>query len=185
MILLALGQQVHRASFAGAAMGFGGIYLLVVPPGVQGFNRGDIYTLLCSLCFAIHIILVGFYNQRHSFRDLAPLQILITATLAFAVLPLDHDHYVHYTVRLGAALLFTAIFSTAFAFSVQNWAQRYTPPAHAALIFALEPVFAALFSFLFRGERLGGKALWGSVLILAGMLISELWGGSSPMSVER
>ena len=80
--------------------------------------------------------------------------------------------------------MIAAVLATAFAFSAQNWAPRYAPPAHTALIFTLEPVFAALFSFLFKGERLGGKVLWGSVLILAGMLISELRRRRAPLAVE-
>ena len=78
----------------------------------------------------------------------------------------------------------TATFATAFAFSIQVWAQQYTPPAHTALIFTLEPVFAALPSRVVTGERLGGQALLGSILILAGMVISEVWGGAPPAPVE-
>ncbi len=83
-----------------------------------------------------------------------------------------------------AALVVTAVFATGFAFTVQNWAQQYTPPAHTALIFALEPVFAAVSSWAVVGERLGGKVLLGSGLILCGMIVSEVWGGSEPSPVE-
>ena len=69
-------------------------------------------------------------------------------------------------------------------FSTQVWAQQYTPPAHTALIFALEPVFAALTSRVVTKEHLGGKVLLGSALILAGMVISEVWGGAAPAPVE-
>jgi drug/metabolite transporter (DMT)-like permease len=91
---------------------------------------------------------------------------------------------VHWTRGLLLALLVTALFATAVAFSVQNWAQQFTRPAHTALIFALEPVFAALASRWMTGERLGGKALLGCGLILGGMVVSELWGGSAPSPVE-
>jgi drug/metabolite transporter (DMT)-like permease len=82
------------------------------------------------------------------------------------------------------AIMVTAVLATAFCFGTQVWAQQYTPPAHTALIFALEPVFAALTSRVVIGEHLGGKVLLGSGLILAGMLISELWGGAAPAPVE-
>jgi drug/metabolite transporter (DMT)-like permease len=64
------------------------------------------------------------------------------------------------------------------------WAQQYTPPAHTALIFALEPVFALLTSLIVDGEHLGGKELLGFALILAGMVISERWGATLPAPVE-
>jgi drug/metabolite transporter (DMT)-like permease len=52
------------------------------------------------------------------------------------------------------------------------------------LIFTLEPVFAALTSWVVLGERLGGRLFIGSALILAGMVISEMWGGPQPSPVE-
>jgi len=81
-------------------------------------------------------------------------------------------------------VLVTAVMATGFAFSVQNWAQRYTPPAHTALIFALEPVFAAITSRLVLGERVGAKGVLGSLLILAGMVVSEVAGGTEPSPIE-
>ena len=72
------------------------------------------------------------------------------------------------------ALVVTAVFATAVAFSVQSWAQQFTPANHTALIFSLEPVFAMAASYIFLRERLGGRAVLGCVLILAGVLVAEL-----------
>ena len=55
-----------------------------------------------------------------------------------------------------------------------DWSPPYITPTHTALIFAAEPVFAALFSFLLIGEALGPRQLLGCGLILAGMLAAEL-----------
>jgi drug/metabolite transporter (DMT)-like permease len=73
-------------------------------------------------------------------------------------------------------VLVTGILGTAVAFTVQAWAQQFTPATHAALIFNLEPVFAWLTSFIFLHERLGIRAGVGALLILCGILISELLG---------
>jgi drug/metabolite transporter (DMT)-like permease len=62
------------------------------------------------------------------------------------------------------------------AFSVQSWAQQFTPATHTALIFTTEPVFAWLTSFIYLHERLGLRAGAGALLILGGVLISELLG---------
>ena len=106
------------------------------------------------------------------------------AVLALLALPLEPYRMPHWTMRLAVALLITAVLSTGFAFSVQNWAQRYTPATHTALIFALEPVFAALTSRVALGEHFGGKAALGSVLVLGGMVVSEVWGSAQPTPVE-
>jgi drug/metabolite transporter (DMT)-like permease len=78
-----------------------------------------------------------------------------------------------------------AVFATAVAFSLQLWAQQFTTPSHAAIIFTLEPVFAVITSYLVLGERLGLRSIAGAVLVLAGILAAELLGPpAAPESPE-
>lgn len=179
LIMLFAGQRMRASNLAGAALGLAGLYFLVLPTGLQAVNRGDVLTLFGSICFAVHIVLVGRYTRRYSFRHLVPVQVLSVAALALATIPLDASRQLDLTPRLAGAFVVTGVFATGFAFSVQNWAQQYVVASHTALIFAMEPVFAALVSWRVMGERLGGKILLGSALILAGMVISEFWGGAA------
>jgi len=178
------GFRLRPATVIGAVLGLAGIYFLVLPSGWGAVNRGDLLTLVGSISFAVHIVLVGTYTRRFSFRSLVPVQVMAVSVLAFAALPFDREASVQWTLGLVGALAVTALLATGFAFSIQNWAQQFTPPAHTALIFALEPVFAAITSRLVMGERLGGRVLLGSALILGGMVISELWGATAPSPVE-
>jgi drug/metabolite transporter (DMT)-like permease len=186
LISLFHGYRMRAANVAGAGLGLLGIYLLVLPSGLASVNRGDVLTLFGAVAFALHIVAVGIYTRRHSFLHLAPGQILLVGILAAIAVPCSPSGtvHLHWTARLLFAILVTAIFATAFAFSSQVWAQQYTPPAHTALIFSLEPVFAALASRIVTKEHLGGRVLLGSVLILAGMVVSEVWGGTLPAPVE-
>jgi drug/metabolite transporter (DMT)-like permease len=184
LILMLGGAPTGAATLCGAVLGIAGIYLLVAPSGVAAVNRGDLLTLAGATAFALHIVLVGHYTKRFSFVRLVPLQILVVGALSCLALPLAPGRTLHWTARLAVALGVTAVLATGVAFSVQNWAQQYTPAAHTALIFALEPVFAALSSRLALGERLGGKVLLGAGLILAGMVVSEVWGARPPSPVE-
>jgi len=68
----------------------------------------------------------------------------------------------------------TGLLCTALAFTVQAWAQRYTSSTRTALIYALEPVFAWITSWIVLGESLSGKAAAGAVLILSGVLLVEM-----------
>jgi drug/metabolite transporter (DMT)-like permease len=151
---------------------------------MDAVNRGDILTLAGALSFAVHIVLVGHYTKKFSFLHLVPVQVLVVGLLSLVALPILPDQTLHLTGRVVVAILVTAVLATGVAFSVQNWAQQYTPAAHTALIFALEPVFAALSSWLVMGEHFGGRVLLGSGLILAGMVVSEIWGSRLPSPVE-
>jgi drug/metabolite transporter (DMT)-like permease len=184
LISLFHGYRLRAANLGGAGLGLLGLYFLVLPSGLGAVNRGDLLTLFGAISFAVHIVLVGVYTRRFSFQHLAPGQILAVGIVATLAVPIAPAWGVHLSGRLIFALAVTAIFATGFAFGVQVWAQQYTPPAHTALIFALEPVFAALTSRLVTGEHLGGKVLVGSALILAGMVISEMWGGAAPAPVK-
>lgn len=184
LISLLGGYRLHWANAGGAMLGMLGLYFLVVPKGVTSVNRGDILTLLGAVAFAIHIVLVGTYTRRISFLYLAPGQIIFVGVLSGLSVLSTSSRTVHWTPRLTLAIVVTALFATAFAFSAQVWAQQYTPPAPTALIFTLEPVFAAVVSRIFLGEHLGGTAFFGSALVLAGMLVSELCSRSAPTPME-
>lgn len=179
LIMLFAGQRMRASNLAGAALGLAGLYFLVLPTGLQAVNRGDVLTLFGSVCFAVHVVLVGRYARRYAFQHLVPVQILAVAALALLAVPLDPRRQLSLTPRLAGAFVITGVLATGFAFSVQNWGQQYVPASHTALIFAMEPVFAAVVSWRVMGERLGGKVMLGSALILAGMVISEVWGGAA------
>jgi drug/metabolite transporter (DMT)-like permease len=68
--------------------------------------------------------------------------------------------------------------------------QQHTSPSHTAILVSLEPVFAALTSWLLVREHFGGRTLIGAALILAGILLAELKGPApavpeSPEPVAR
>ena len=129
----------------------------------------------------MHIILVGRYSLRHSVGALSILQVATTAllsALALGILAFSGWQAPRFdgSRELFTAIAITAVLATAVAFSVQVWAQRFTSPSHAAILFSLEPVFAALTSYVVVRERLGKRALAGAALVLLGILIAELKG---------
>jgi len=166
----------------GALSAFVGLYFLAVPSsGLSALNGGDLLVLACAFMFALHVISIGHYSSRYSPGALTLIQVAVTALFTTLCVPLFalfgiEQPRVMWTRGLILAVVTTGIFATAVAFSVQVWAQQYTSANHAAIIFALEPVFAGLTSFLFYHERLSARSLVGAALILGGILIAELLG---------
>ena len=167
---------------AGIVTAFVGLFFMTVPPGRQGLadfaniNLGDLLTIVCAFGFAFQIILVGRASQRFPFEQISVLQMTTAALLTAIATPLLEQPHMQLSALVVSAILITGILGTAVAFTVQAWAQQFTPATHAALIFTLEPVFAWLTSFIVLKERLGMRAGAGALLILAGVLISELLG---------
>jgi drug/metabolite transporter (DMT)-like permease len=174
--------HIHLWRVAGIMLALIGLFLMTVPGGGTGLadfanvNLGDILTIGCAICFTFHVIFVGRASQRFPFEQVAVLQVGTAAILMTLSTPLLEHPYFRPTPTVIAAVLITGILCTAVAFSVQSWAQQFTPATHTALIFTTEPVFAWLTSFIYLHERLGLRAGAGALLILSGVLVSELLG---------
>jgi len=183
-LILALfwGKRVTLWVYFGTIAAATGLYFLTVPiTGVAHLNRGDVLTFFAAMSYAVHIILVGEYAREHSATALSVLQVLACALLAWLT-ALGADAIRWQSMRLQSspqlwvAIAVCAVFATAVAFSLQLWAQQYTTPGHAAILFTLEPVFAVATSYLALGERLGMRSLIGAALVLAGILAGEWLG---------
>jgi len=73
-----------------------------------------------------------------------------------------------------AQAVFLAVVGTTGTFLFQTWAQGQMSATHAAIIFTLEPVVTALTAAAFLGERLGPRGWAGGLLVLAGIVVSEM-----------
>jgi drug/metabolite transporter (DMT)-like permease len=175
---LVLHQAPGRNAWIGVGLALAGLALLTLQAGLH-ISGGDLLVLACAAAFAAHILLTGRFAPHHDPLTLTMGQILVviilsgTAALRVQAPPL--------TRQVIVAAAFTGVLATSAAFGIQTLAQRFTTTTHTALIFAAEPVFAALFSFLLIGEALGTRQLAGCGLILAGMIVAEIkLGGERP-----
>jgi drug/metabolite transporter (DMT)-like permease len=192
-LILALfwGKRLTFWVYFGTLAAAAGLYFLTVPAaGVAHLNRGDVLTFFAAASYAVHIILVGEYSKEHSAAALSVLQVLACAVMSWlTALGADAIRWQPMRFESSASLWIgvavCAVFATAVAFSLQLWAQQYTTPSHAAILFTLEPVFAVATSYVVLRERLGLRALLGAALVLAGIFAAELLGPpAAPESPE-
>ena len=179
--LLIAKQRLSAATWMAAGAAFAGLYLLAVDGGSLSLNRGDILVFFGAVCFALHIAVTALYAPRHETMPLVTVQFATVGVLA-ALLSGLTETAAPIGERLGGvakpgvlfALHVCGLLSTGFAYWAQTWCQQHTSAARVAIIFATEPVFAALTGVIFAGERLGWAAVLGCALILGGMLYAEL-----------
>ena len=182
LILVAIWRaHIHRWRMVGIVLALTGLFLMTVPAG-EGLadfakvNFGDVLSVGCAVGFAFQIVLLGRATQRFPYEQIAVLQVGTAAVLMVLTAPFLEQPRFEPSGTALAAVLITGILGTAVAFTVQAWAQQFTPATHTALIFNLEPVFAWLTSYIYLKERLGVRAGAGALLILGGVLVSELLG---------
>jgi drug/metabolite transporter (DMT)-like permease len=151
-----------------------GLGLLTLPGATFAIGKGDLLTLCCAVAYAAHIVTVGNYSGAVPFETLAVTQVGISALLSLASFWWFEPPFVSWSAGLITATVFVGLVATAGAFTVQAWAQQYTTSTRTAVIYALEPVFAWVTSFLVIGETLSLRMASGAVTILAGILLVEL-----------
>jgi len=148
-----------------------GIYFLTAPES-GGLNRGDLWTLVTAAVFGGHIVAVSEFSKRFNAQRLVWLQLPGTAVATLIAALLIEPIRFQWSWGLGAALLFLGVMSTAVALVWQMRAQREMSAARASLLFCLEPIFAAVTSWLFWGETFSLNQGLGAGLILAGMVLA-------------
>lgn len=171
-------RRLEPAKAVGAFLSVGGIYLMCGLLGKGGFgplNRGDTYALACAVFFALHILYTGRYAARCDSYWLAVVQ-LGTIGGIFGVTALVKGYPLFsWNPNIAGALILCSFFATVLPFLIQTIVQKWVSPSDTALIFCLEPVFAALFAWGLAGEAMGRMEFWGAGLILTGMVVSETW----------
>jgi drug/metabolite transporter (DMT)-like permease len=176
---LLAGPLLHKPPALGAKIGVGlalcGLFLLTWQPS-WSVNPGDTLVLVCSAFVALHILGLDALTEGFDGRALTFVQVATMATWSLlgslAYEPVTWPRA--WPAQLVTALIITAVFATVYAFWIMTSFQRLTTPTRAALIYTLEPVFAAFFSILLLNEQLSTPAWFGGGLIILGMVIAEV-----------
>ena len=163
----------QRSELLGLLTATAGMSLMTLEGPIGSMNRGDVLTLGCAVAYAGHIVTLGHFSEKMSFEALSVIQVGTAAALALALFWWAEPAHIAWRSNVVAAILVTGLLCTAWAFTVQAWAQQHTSSARTALIFTLEPVFAWLTSYFFVGEGLSARAAGGAALILGGVLLVE------------
>lgn len=177
--LFLLGDKVKPPAFIGVLMAAVGMYLLTLSQTLT-LNPGDLLVFGCAICFALQIVVTGKYAPSYPALPLAIVQLATVAVLSWLYALLFEDWRlalepsVMFSPEVAWGLFITAIFATALAFLAQTAFQRYTSSTRVALLFALEPVFAALTSYVWIHEVLTTRQFMGCLLIFSGMILAEL-----------
>ncbi len=168
-------QRSTAGSWLGALLAAAGLYLLSITESF-GIGRGDFLVLCGAVVWALHVHVIARVAPRTDPLMLAAIQFTLCAVLSGAAALFFETVAWGGIVRAALPILYGGLMSVAVAYTLQVVAQRHAQPAHAAIILSLEVVFAAVGGWWFLDERFTTRALVGCGLMLAGMLLSQLYG---------
>ncbi len=116
---------------------------------------------------------------------LVSIQFLLTGVLGLASAPLAETVYIEFNTSLVLSLAYLSFLGSAVSFFLINRFQYYTTPTRAVIIYSLEPVFSVILGIIFLAESSAPLKMAGGAVILAGILLSELWEQIRYMIIER
>lgn len=182
-------RRTGPLQLAAVALALVGLWLLT--GGIRGINAGDVMTLAAAVTYALHVIIAGRYMEQRldpwvlNFQQIMVIGLLglLTALAQWgwgaaggnaAGSPGLAAHFAVTGAGAWWTIAFLAIFPTITAYIAQLYGQRVVSATRAALLFTLEPVFAAAFAWTLGGELFRPVSALGGGLIVAAMVLSEL-----------
>ncbi len=176
-----IGRLVPRNAYWAAALALVGIGAMSFEGGA--FSVGDAWVLGCAVSYAVYVLMLEAIAQRHDPMQLTAVQLMVVALLGliWSAPELSQHGLPHLETSGWASVIYLGLVATAGTTFVQALAQRWVAAFEAAVIYALEPVLAAVFSFAFLGETLGWRGLVGGALILGAMVFSQRATASSSL----
>ncbi len=152
--------------------------------GVQGVSAGDVWVLGTAVFYAFYILYLGEVAPQYGALELSAVQFWLMAALAWVWAVPQIGQLDALSAGSVWSIVYLGVAATALVSVLQVWAQRVVSAHVAALVFVLEPVFAAMFAYLMLGEALGAWGWVGAGLVGVAMLLSELRLGGKVVGLE-
>jgi drug/metabolite transporter (DMT)-like permease len=172
--IIFLKKYPHLFSLIGVVLAFLGMCFIAFVD-LNTFSIGEIFGLLNAFFIAVHILLTDKFSPKHDALLLTTIQISVVAVLSI-LFSLITEPYIlpeHFSSQLIFAIILTGLFATVLAFFIQTFMQKYTTPTKAALMFVIEPVSSAFFSYFIGAELLLFKQYVGAAFIILATIIAE------------
>lgn len=169
---LFLGLHLSKNALLGALLATIGLYFLSIQDTLS-FVLGDALVFIGAFFWAGHILFVGRIAHHHNAFHIATIQFFTCGLCSLLVVPFTESITLQALQGAFPAIAYSGILSVAFAFTLQIHAQKHAPETHAAILFSLEAVFAALSGWALLNETLTTREILGCGLMLLGMLVAQ------------
>ena len=168
-----LGNKLNKFFIIGLILAVVGFYLLSVKEEFS-LELGDIIVFISAIFFGIHIIVIDYSALRVNSMFLSIIQLVVVAIFSLGLALIKETIILGDILSVVSPLLALGILSSGLGYTGQIIAQREIPPHTTSLIMSLESVVAAIGGVLILNEHIGLREGIGMVVVLVGIIISEL-----------
>ena len=150
-----------------------GLYLLCMK-GSFHLGQGDFLTLVCSLCFALHILVIDHFTDKVSGVKLSCIQFFVCGLLSCILMFLFEKPAVSDILSAWLPIVYAGVFSSGVAYTLQIIGQKGTDPTIASLILSLESVVSVLAGWIILGQSLTPREILGCLLMFGAIILAQV-----------
>lgn len=137
-------------------------------------NKGDILCILCATSFAVQVLIMERIPKSADSVAVGALQLGITAVVNFILSFFLENFTVPSDLKVWGVIVILGVFCTAFCYIIQIYALKNTSAIQAGIILSLEPVFSAIFAYIFLGELLSKQGYIGAILLFISVILAGI-----------
>lgn len=137
-------------------------------------NKGDILCILCATSFAVQVLVMERIPKSADSVAIGALQLGITAVVNFILSFFLENFTVPSDLKVWGVIVILGVFCTAFCYIIQIYALKNTSAIQAGIILSLEPVFSAIFAYIFLGELLSKQGYIGAILLFISVILAGI-----------
>jgi len=172
---LFLRKKIPALTWLCVFFGIVGLYFLCIDPSnIQGINRGDILCFICSMFYAVHILLVERFAPDVDGIKLSCVQFIVSGSISCLMMFIFEAPQIAAIQNAIPSLLYSGVMSCGLAYTFQIVGQKYTEATVASLIMCMESVFGVLAGAVILHEVLSGREILGCVIMFVAIIISQL-----------
>ena len=181
---IVLGRPPGVLTWIGVGLATIGLMLIAGPDGEGfGFSRGEMVTILSVFAIAGEIILISRFALSVDAARVTVVQLAVASALCFAAMGATGEGLPDWDWRILGFAAGLGLASAVIQLAM-NWAQKSVSATRSTLIYAGEPVWAAIIGRI-AGEVLPLIALVGGALIVIGMVLGEWPARRHPGKLSR
>lgn len=150
-----------------------GLYLLCMK-GSFYLGQGDFLVLICSLCFALHILVIDHFTDKVSGVKLSCIQFFVSGLLSSILMLLFEEPVLSEILAAWLPIVYGGVFSSGIAYTLQIIGQKGTDPTIASLILSLESVVSVLAGWIILGQSLTPREILGCLLMFGAIILAQV-----------
>jgi drug/metabolite transporter (DMT)-like permease len=185
LVVLILKEKASPRLFLGIIFSVCGVFFVATKGSLEvllqlSLNQGDLIILLGALIWSLYTIVVRTITKEYPVLPATAYATLLGAVMLIPAVYWEAQQTpIVITGTAIASFIYLGVFASVAAFICWNWAVSKIGPMKATLFYNLIPLYAAILSPIFLGEKLLLLHLIGGILIVGGV-VTAVWQRAAP-----